>query len=79
MKDPDEIIWDFLHGIELFAVIGMLYNMIFRLKYDGLLYNGYMTSASDFGIFSAFLVLIFSIDVYKRQVIYRRRGTDMAE
>lgn len=65
MKDPDEIIWDFLHGIELFAVIGMLYNMIFRLKYDGLLYNGYMTSASDFGIFSAFLVLIFSIEIYE--------------
>ncbi len=65
MKDPDEILWDFLHGIELFAVIGVLYNMIFRLKYDGLLYNGYMTSASDFGIFSAFLVLIFSIEIYE--------------
>lgn len=65
MKHPDDILWNMLHAVEILAAGGMIYNMIFRLKYDGLLYNGYMKSASDFGVFSAFLCLIFLVEIYE--------------
>lgn len=65
MTYPKHIIWNFLHGVEITAAVGVCYNMIFRLKYDGLLYHGYMRTASDFGIFSSFLGLIFLVELYE--------------
>lgn len=65
MEHMDDILWDFIHALELSAAVGVFYNMFFRIKYDGLLYNGYMSRASDFGVFSAFLFLVFSVDVYE--------------
>lgn len=65
MKHPEDVIWSFLHAAELLAVGGAVYNMIFRLKYDGLYYNGYMNNSSDFGALSAFLCLVFLIELYE--------------
>lgn len=67
MEHPEDICWDFLHALELFAAAGAVYNMFFRFKYGGLLYNGYMRAASDFGMFSAFVVLAFLIEIYECQ------------
>ncbi len=68
MEYPDDIFRDMMRALELLAAGGVIYNICFRLKYDGLLYNGYMNSASDFGIFSAFLCLIFLVEIYECQV-----------
>lgn len=64
MKHPYDLIRNILYAIEILAVGGMIYNMLFRVKYDGLLYNGYMRTATDFGIYSAFLCLVFLVEMY---------------
>lgn len=64
MEHPKDIIHNFFGAVELLAVVGMIYNILFRAKYDGLLYHGYLRSASEFGAFSAFLCLIFLIQIY---------------
>lgn len=64
MQYPKDIIKNLLCAVELIAVTGVVYNMVFRLKYDGLLYNGYMKTSADFGVFSAFLCLVFLVEIY---------------
>ncbi|MBO5372845.1 MAG: hypothetical protein J6A75_09000 [Lachnospiraceae bacterium] len=59
MKNPQQIVCNMMAALEILAVAGILYTMLCRTKYDGLLYNGYMGSASDFGVLAAFLCIVF--------------------
>lgn len=65
MQQPQQIWWNMLHAVEIIAAAGVIYNIICRPKYDGLLYNGYMTSAADFAMFSGFVWMLFLIDIYQ--------------
>lgn len=70
MERLDDLFWDLLRAVECLAAAGMVYNMFFRVKYSGLLYHGYMKSASDFGACSVFVFLVFAVELYE---CWRRR------
>lgn len=66
MRWQDEIVENMLYALEILAVVGTVYTLVFREKYDGLLYNGYMNNAADFGAVAAFLCMVFGLELCYR-------------
>lgn len=64
MEQKEDLVRSFCRALELFAAAGVLYNILWNTRAAELPYRGYMKNAEEFGIFSAFLVLVFLAELY---------------
>lgn len=73
MEKPQEMIWNIMRAMELLFLPQMLYLALFRQKYDGILYNGFLKSSKEFCLYSLFLLMIFAVELF-RCIRHRKAG-----
>lgn len=64
MEHKEDLVRSFCHGAELFAAAGIVYQILHRAQASGFPDSGSMKNPEEYGLLSAFMVLVFLSELY---------------